>query len=55
MEVIKNHKLIDEEEDGELLLSIGPKPKDHDLWSRHPDMKKSVSSKLYTEWLNENS
>jgi len=55
MEVIKNHKLINEEEDDELLLSIGPKPKDHNLWSKHPNMKKSVSSKLYTEWLNENS
>ncbi len=53
MEVIRNHRIIDE--DDKVFLAIGPKPSDFREWSSHPSMSRDVSLNLYRDWLKENS
>jgi len=53
MEVIEKHKILDE--DQEVFLEIGPKPKDFDSWVIHPRMDRLESFQMFSEWKNENS
>jgi N-acetyl sugar amidotransferase len=52
-EVIKSHKIF--EADEEIILTIGPKPKDYNSWMKHPKMELEQSRRIYSEWKKDNS